>query len=144
MLYTSPWPRFELTTSVAIGTDCICSCNSNYHTITATTASRKMSTNKPYLLLKLKRLILFYCHYIICTNPNYSAICFDLHSWVLVKLLSSQTHRTAERVPTWRIGRSPLDGGCQVIIYWLMFKVQRAVFQLYSGEEQVQLYIKII
>jgi hypothetical protein len=59
MLYTSPWPRFELTTSVAIGTDCICSCNSNYHTITATTASRKMSTNKPYLLLKLKRLILF-------------------------------------------------------------------------------------
>jgi len=23
MLYTSPWPRFELTTSVVIGTDCI-------------------------------------------------------------------------------------------------------------------------
>jgi hypothetical protein len=46
---------------------------------------------------------------------NYSAICFDLHSWVLVKLLSSQTHRTAERVTAWRIGRSPLDGGCQSI-----------------------------
>ena len=37
ILYTSPWSRFELTTSVVIGTDCIGSCNSNYryHTITA-------------------------------------------------------------------------------------------------------------
>jgi hypothetical protein len=35
MLYTSPWSRFELTTSVVIGTNCIGSCNSNYHTITA-------------------------------------------------------------------------------------------------------------
>jgi hypothetical protein len=33
MLHTSPWSRFELTTS---GTDCICSCKSNYHAITAT------------------------------------------------------------------------------------------------------------
>jgi hypothetical protein len=38
MLYTSPWSRFELTTSVVIGTDCIGRCKSNYHTITATTA----------------------------------------------------------------------------------------------------------
>jgi hypothetical protein len=38
MLYTSPWSRFELTTSVLIGTDCIGSCKSIYHTITATTA----------------------------------------------------------------------------------------------------------
>jgi hypothetical protein len=37
MLYTSPWSRFELITSVVIGTDCIGSCKSNYHTITATT-----------------------------------------------------------------------------------------------------------
>jgi len=35
MLYTSPWSRFELTTSVVIGTDCIGSCKSNYHTITS-------------------------------------------------------------------------------------------------------------
>ena len=34
MLYISPWSRFELTTSVVIGTDCIGSCKSNYHTIT--------------------------------------------------------------------------------------------------------------
>ena len=38
MLYTSLWAGFELTTSVVIGTDCIGSCKSNYHTITTTTA----------------------------------------------------------------------------------------------------------
>ena len=38
MLYSSPWSRFELTTSVVIGTDCIGSCKSNYHTTMATTA----------------------------------------------------------------------------------------------------------
>jgi uncharacterized membrane protein len=37
MLYTSPWSRFELTTLAVIGTDCIGSCKSNYHMITATT-----------------------------------------------------------------------------------------------------------
>jgi hypothetical protein len=38
MLYTSPWSRFEFTTSVVIGTDCLGSCKFNYHMITATTA----------------------------------------------------------------------------------------------------------
>ena len=33
MLYILPWSRFELATSVVIGTDCISS-KSNYHTIT--------------------------------------------------------------------------------------------------------------
>ena len=36
MLCTSSWSRFELTTSVVMGTDCIDSCYSNYHTIMAT------------------------------------------------------------------------------------------------------------
>jgi type IV secretory pathway VirB3-like protein len=36
LYHTSPWSRFELTTSVAIGTDCIGNCKSNYHTITTT------------------------------------------------------------------------------------------------------------
>ena len=35
------WSRYELTTSVVIGTECISSCKSNYHTITATTAPFK-------------------------------------------------------------------------------------------------------
>jgi hypothetical protein len=38
MLYTSPWARVEPTPSVVIGTYCISSCKSNYHTITTTTA----------------------------------------------------------------------------------------------------------
>jgi hypothetical protein len=38
MLFTSPWLRFELTTSVVIGTDCIGNYKSNYHTTTSTTA----------------------------------------------------------------------------------------------------------
>ena len=36
MLHTSPWTGFEPTTLVAIGTYCIGSCKSNYHTIPAT------------------------------------------------------------------------------------------------------------
>jgi hypothetical protein len=35
--YTSPLSRFEPTSLVVIGTDWICSCKSNYHTITTTT-----------------------------------------------------------------------------------------------------------
>jgi hypothetical protein len=38
MLYSSPWSRFELTTSVVVDTDCLCNYKSNYHTITATTS----------------------------------------------------------------------------------------------------------
>jgi hypothetical protein len=36
--YFSPSSKFELTTLVVIGTDCIGSCTSNYHMITVTTA----------------------------------------------------------------------------------------------------------
>jgi hypothetical protein len=35
---TSPWTGFKLTTLVVIGSDCICSCKSNYHMITTTVA----------------------------------------------------------------------------------------------------------
>ena len=38
ILYTSPLSRFELTASVVMGTNCIGSCKSNYHTITSMTA----------------------------------------------------------------------------------------------------------
>ena len=39
--YTSPWTVFKLTTLVVIGTDCIGSCISNYHTIPTITALSK-------------------------------------------------------------------------------------------------------
>ena len=44
MLYPSPWSRFELTTLVVIGTDCIGSCKSNYHMITAMTLKQEFIT----------------------------------------------------------------------------------------------------
>ena len=52
MLCTSPLKRFELPRTVVIGTDCIGSCKSNYHTITATTVLWKidyMVLNNMYL-----------------------------------------------------------------------------------------------
>jgi hypothetical protein len=51
MLYTSPWSGFELTTSVLICTDCICSCKSNYHTITPTAAQRKCECHTDHWLI---------------------------------------------------------------------------------------------
>jgi hypothetical protein len=46
MLYTSPWSKFVLTTSVVIGTDCIGSCKSNYQTITTMTAPQMLNKMK--------------------------------------------------------------------------------------------------
>ena len=63
MLYTSPWSRFKLTTSVVIGTDCIGSCKSNYHTITATT--------DPFFWRRVKNdnLVLSFTYHIsLCTS----------------------------------------------------------------------------
>jgi hypothetical protein len=45
MLYSSPWARVEPITSVVIGTDCIGSSKSNYHTITATTTPKHLFMN---------------------------------------------------------------------------------------------------
>ena len=42
MLYTSPWSRFEFTTSVVIDSDDIGSCKSNDHTITARPPRRSL------------------------------------------------------------------------------------------------------
>ena len=47
MLDTSPRSRFELTTSVVIGTDCIGSCKSNYRMIMAIMVNEVTNTVKP-------------------------------------------------------------------------------------------------
>ena len=52
-----PWSRFKLTTSVVIGTDCIGSCKSNYHTITTMTA--------PHLLI-IQFILDKLCTFTIC------------------------------------------------------------------------------
>ena len=53
LLYTSPWSRFELTTSVMIGTDCKSSCKSNYHMITATTVLNVICNTSSVICLNL-------------------------------------------------------------------------------------------
>jgi hypothetical protein len=52
MLYTSPRSRFELTTSVVIGTVCKGSCKSNYHTISAPTVPLGQVRSMYTLLVK--------------------------------------------------------------------------------------------
>ena len=59
MLYTSPWSRFEVTTSVVINTDSIGSCKSNYHTITATTTPSEW-TNGFYIVYVSNKLALYF------------------------------------------------------------------------------------
>jgi hypothetical protein len=45
ILYTSPWSKYEFKTSVVIGTDCICSCKSIYHTIAANSGPERTTNN---------------------------------------------------------------------------------------------------
>jgi hypothetical protein len=49
-LCTSPWWRFEPTTSVVIGPDCIGSCKSNYHTIKVMTVPSNQSAHASEML----------------------------------------------------------------------------------------------
>ena len=55
MLHTSPWSKFELTTSVVIGTDCIGN-KSNYHTITPTTGPMYRTIKIEYIWYQLKTI----------------------------------------------------------------------------------------
>jgi hypothetical protein len=50
------WAGFKLTTLVVIGTDCIGSCKSNYHTIMATTAPLQI-ISRYITSVKLKKII---------------------------------------------------------------------------------------
>ena len=78
MLYTTPWSRFELTTtSVMIGTDCIGSWKSNYYTITAKRA--------PWHWFGVQHLLLIYT---FSTFPNQHVVlsCFALRSPLLLNI----------------------------------------------------------
>jgi len=56
------WEGCELTTLVVIGTDCIGSCKSNYHTITITTTPTGSCKERWDIFLNLVRRMLFLCH----------------------------------------------------------------------------------
>ena len=86
MLYTSPWSRFELTTSVVVGTDSIGNCKSNYHAITSTTA--------PHLLFEIfKRKLSFYVRVVQISFSIWNKI-FDVRIGILQTLIY-------ESVPVW-------------------------------------------
>jgi hypothetical protein len=65
IMYTSPWSRFKLTTSVVIGTDCTGSCKFNYHSITTKTAPN-VESRRSYISVLGYRICLFmWCFYLI-------------------------------------------------------------------------------
>jgi len=81
MLYTTPWSRFEPTTSVVIGTDCIGSWKFNYHTITATL----------WVEANLFRLFIFnVCMW--CPAPHVSP--FGKNVWPVMVINSTDINKT--------------------------------------------------
>jgi hypothetical protein len=75
-----PWNGVEHTTSVVIGTDCIGSCKSNYHTITATTTpASKMRDHVcvlgvwilPLFLRSSEWTLGLYSHWFFCSSNYY-------------------------------------------------------------------------
>ena len=74
ILYTSPRSRFDLASSVVIGTDCIGSCKSTYHRITATTT--------PYFI------------FVFVTNFNVKAI-QEIYCCLTVRIVKMHVIRAA-------------------------------------------------
>ena len=70
MLYTSLWSKFKLTTLVVIGTGCIGSSKSNYHTVMAVTA--------PYFIKMLTILLYIFKEYLKSLNRLYDITWFGL------------------------------------------------------------------
>ena len=60
MLYISPWAGFELTTSVMIGTHCIGSCKSNYHTTAPLTIMSQCLKEYSYPVIR-QYVLKFHC-----------------------------------------------------------------------------------
>ena len=80
MLYTLPWSGFELTTSVVIGTDCMSSCKSNYHTITAMTAPPDEYWWFSKLIINYKR-ICFLTLFVIWGKNNSMNLLLEEGTW---------------------------------------------------------------
>jgi len=105
--YTSPWAGIELTTSVAIGTDCTGSCRSNYHTITATTAPKTRSFMKLNILFTLdrtiiKRLLTFPWEQKKITKMNYN-IPFKVRRGIIILSVTFSLTELCNRQTDWLI-----------------------------------------
>jgi len=100
MLYTSSWSRFELAALVVIGTTCIGSCKSNYHTITTTTApGRVKQVNDIWLPLKKYGELGRDEKFSLCSGYNALALFRNLQKMSLVCMESDilQTHYSLSR-----------------------------------------------
>jgi hypothetical protein len=73
-MWTSLCSRFELTTSVVIGTDCIGSCKCNYHTITATTVSLRHWCSILYVDYVMSKCPTFSCIFVLISY-NIPEVC---------------------------------------------------------------------
>jgi hypothetical protein len=102
MVYASPWSRFKLTTSVVIGTDCIGSCKSNYHTITVTTAPYKCGLHNINLVLSISFLCLgvlglIYKWFVLCYWRGVldTTLCEKVCQWIAAGQLFSPGTRVS-------------------------------------------------
>ena len=122
MLYRVPanlaWVGFELTTLAVIDTDCIGSCKSTYHTITAMTAPKNLITralyNKLSLLNELHIFLVavkspfppfvpFPPHFCTiskfwwtCSRPEYVQTIFCIKFWMICAYISPKWNQTSE------------------------------------------------
>ena len=117
MLYISSWSRFELTTSMVIGTDCIGSCKSNYHTIMATNLRWScLPLHHPcslFVYLHIHQNFPLFKQYFYCSfNKN-------LKNWTCYSHTKSHNSWTSK------------------VSEWLLFNANSVIFQLYYGENKL-------
>ena len=91
-----PWSRFELTTSMVIGTDCIGSCKSNYHTIMATTVQFAM---KNYYCLEVKTIYVYLFLYDVTYTNITSKILSKYLNYIRILTNGIVTVDVKEQIP---------------------------------------------
>ena len=138
MLYTSPWCRFELTTSVLIDTDYIGSCKSNYHAITPQRPPEYIySLCSIYLLIyqDISEYNEFVgsSHHCVLQNKNKGPSWSWSHGGWIYKYLCNQSVSIATNV----VSSNPVHGEFYSIQYYAMKFIrdlrQSVVFSEYAG-----------
>ena len=113
-LHTSPWSRIKLT-SVVIGTDCMGSCKSNYHTIT--TVPEVVETENRYMLIVHFSVysIAYMIHYIWSSKHVMTV-------WLSFLSLVPQVTHALNKVKKWMTWFSygPNEWG-KIILWYIVF-----------------------